>query len=415
MAEHETIRFSRPGFGRWLVFALGLVVLCSCRAQPGRKASAIMPGQSAALPVPGDPQPGPSEYPALPPQAFGSPATGAGLVALPPVVAPGMERGVPLPAQPVGPWAPPGIARPWPPDEYLRDGGDAGLPASVDNQWEVHGLEPEDTIAHFDTLDGQTIVEPSNPVFVYSPRFAAVRKVETLGAAEQMGRAGGVHLASRLSAYEEQESARTGTQQFQAHEGAGARPAVAMRTRWGDGAVSSANKPLGFQDAFLPYENLKIIREGQMQADELAWLARGVEAALAWTNTQAVQVILDHQAAMAEVGEQKLQAVYTVKEPPPAPRLRVIKVANTQFARPGDEVWFTIRFDNVGNQLIGNVTIIDNLSPRLEYVADSAQCSLPAQFFTEPNEGDSVALRCEVTDPLQPGQGGVIRFRCRVR
>jgi len=78
-------------------------------------------------------------------------------------------------------------------------------------------------------------------------------------------------------------------------------------------------------------------------------------------------------------------------------------------------VWFTIRFDNVGNQLIGNVTIIDNLSPRLEYVADSAQCSLPAQFFTEPNEGDSVALRCEVTDPLQPGQGGVIRFRCRVR
>ena len=82
---------------------------------------------------------------------------------------------------------------------------------------------------------------------------------------------------------------------------------------------------------------------------------------------------------------------------------------------PGDEVAFTIRFDNIGNQTIGNVTIIDNLSPRLEYVADSAQCSLAAEFFTEPNDGDSLVVRCEVADPIESGDGGVVRFRCRVR
>ncbi len=405
----------RPCRGRLFLVALGTLALCSCRGQSQQHASVALPGEPAAVPIPGDPQPGPSAYPALPATAYGPVGALAGQVAALPPVAPGMERGVPLPAQPAGPWAPPGIARPWPEDEYLRDGGDGGLPARVGNQWEVRGLELEDTVAHYDTLAGQTVVEPSNPVFVYSPRFGAVRKVDTLVATEQMDRAGGVHLASRLSAYEEQQLARVGTQQFQAQEGAGARPPVAMRTRWGDGAVSSAAKPLGFQDTFMPYENLKIVREGLMQAEELAWLSRGVQSALAWTDTQAVQVVLDHQAAMAEVSDQKLQAVYTVEEPPPQPRLRVIKVASTQFANPGEDVWFTIRFDNVGNQLIGNVTIIDNLSPRLEYVAGSAQCSLPAQFFTEPNEGDSVVLRCEVTDPLPSGEGGVLRFRCRVR
>ncbi|HOM17500.1 MAG TPA: DUF11 domain-containing protein, partial [Thermoguttaceae bacterium] len=63
----------------------------------------------------------------------------------------------------------------------------------------------------------------------------------------------------------------------------------------------------------------------------------------------------------------------------------------------------------------GNVTILDNLSGRLEYVADSAQCSLKAQFTAQPNEAGSQLLRWELAQPLKPGEGGVIRFRCRVR
>ena len=83
----------------------------------------------------------------------------------------------------------------------------------------------------------------------------------------------------------------------------------------------------------------------------------------------------------------------------------MVKVASTPFAQPGDEVDFTIRFDNVGDQTIGNVTIVDSLNTRLEYVPDSAQCSVDAQFSTQPNEGDSVVVRCEVTNPLEARQG----------
>ena len=61
------------------------------------------------------------------------------------------------------------------------------------------------------------------------------------------------------------------------------------------------------------------------------------------------------------------------------------------------------------------MTILDSLSTRLEYVPDSAQCSVDAKFSTQPNEGDSVVVRCEVTKPLDPGKGGILRFRCRVR
>jgi hypothetical protein len=64
---------------------------------------------------------------------------------------------------------------------------------------------------------------------------------------------------------------------------------------------------------------------------------------------------------------------------------------------------------------VGNVTIIDHLTQRLEYVQGSAECSLPANFIATDDEGESLILRWEITDPIKPGEGGIIRFQCRVR
>ena len=54
-----------------------------------------------------------------------------------------------------GPWSPPGIRQPWPEDEYLCDGGDGGKPVGINAKKEILGLKAEDTVAHFDTLDGR--------------------------------------------------------------------------------------------------------------------------------------------------------------------------------------------------------------------------------------------------------------------
>ncbi len=91
-------------------------------------------------------------------------------------------------------------------------------------------------------------------------------------------------------------------------------------------------------------------------------------------------MILDRSRPAWSTGDQRAEAVFVV-DTAGQDKLRVIKVASTPVARPGDIVDFTIRFDNVGDRTIGNVTIIDNLTPRLEYVPDSAQASLQGQLL----------------------------------
>ena len=378
------------------LIVLGALILCSCRSSAGQQ-SPLPQGQARSQ--------------GLPAEAY----TGASAAAAAPMGPPGSEDGVPMPYTARGPWSPPGIRQPWPEDEYLRDGGDEGLPTGIGKQWEVRGLEMEDTVAHYDTLDGRTVVEPSNEVYIYSPRFGAVRQVVGMVANEERQRAGGVHVPEKLNAPTTLQVVADAKQNIQPGDEIGARPVVALRSKQRKDVMSTGAGPRAFQNAFKPYENLAIIRQGVFEAAEMPFLARGANAAIAWSHTQAVQIILDRQGAMAEVKYDQSTSVYTVTFPPGHPKLRVVKVASTPFAQPGDEVDFTLRFDNIGNQLIGNVTIIDSLNTRLEYIADSAQCSVEAKFYTQPNEGGSVVVRCEVTDPLEPGKGGILRFRCRVR
>src|SRR5262249_60061021 len=47
-------------------------------------------------------------------------------------------------------------------------------------------------------------------------------------------------------------------------------------------------------------------------------------------------------------------------------RLRIVKLADKSIAPPGEVVTFTIRFDNIGDRPVSDVTIMDNLTPRLE-------------------------------------------------
>jgi uncharacterized repeat protein (TIGR01451 family) len=125
-------------------------------------------------------------------------------------------------------------------------------------------------------------------------------------------------------------------------------------------------------------------------------------------------VLLDNRQAVAHVGVQTAGTVYLLVEPN-NPKLRLVKLASTDAAHPGEEVEFTLRFDNVGDRVVGNVTILDSLATRLEYVEGSQKCSLDAQFEARANDGESLKLRWQITEPLKPGQGGVIQFRCRVR
>ncbi len=369
-----------PRVWRLFVVAMGTLILCACRAPMH---TATTDSYSPALPCPDQ---------ACPP----------GMMHCPPgMMASAMPRS--------------GNCRPWANDEFIVDGGDFDPQVRVRDDWEVLGLTPEETVAHFDTLDGRTLVEPSNRICIYAPRFSAVRNVIGVMQNDQIDRVGGINKPVQLVRYDEIQEPISSKQHIQPIRRTGEQPPLAFISKQGDGAVSKAVGPRSFQDAFQPYENIKIIRAGVADLAENAWLVQGVDAAITWSYDQAVQVSLDKQTAQTDVGIQDSQVTYTVDQPPANPIRRLIKSASTKPAKPGDIVDFTLRFDNVGNQLIGNVTIIDNLTTRLEYVAHSVQCNLPSEFIIKKNTVGSDILRWELKEPLDKGAGGIIRFQCRVR
>ncbi len=378
---------------RWALVALTMVACASCRSRPNP-------------PVP----PAGATIDGLPATAYtGGPPTGQEMMAQ------AAPCGPPLPYQVHGQWKPPGISCPWPAEEYLCDGGDAGAPVAVSPNWEVYGLGLEDTVAHYDTLDGRTLVEPSNKVCVYAPRFGAVRVVSRIAENENIDQPGGVEKPEYLVKADRVAVPTSSLQRYQARGDVGTKIASAYRTHQGDGAMSSALFAGAFQDAFLPFEDLSAIRNGIFDQAEKARLSESTQAAIVWTNDLAVQAVLDGRLAAGVTQNERTEEIFTVKDLRNSPKLRVIKVASTQSAQPGEFVDFTLRYDNVGDQPLGNIVLVDNLTTRLEYVPDSAQSSLKARFAVEPNEADSLVLRWEIDEDIKPGEGGIVRFRCRVR
>ena len=301
------------------------------------------------------------------------------------------------------------------PNECLCNGGDNFVQVRVADDWSVHGLHEGDTIAHYDTVDGHVEVVPSNEVCLYAPRFAAVRKVAGVVLHEQHQRMAGVEkdLAPILSA--ETQIATTVIQPQEPVLNVAFNGLNRFRDKTRGTELDNAQRPALAEDGFLPHEDLLIVRRGIFDASEKARLAASLDAAIVWTHEKAVQVVIDNVAAVEDSNKVGTQAIYHYEMPPGKPRLRICKLASKKHARPGELVDFTLRFDNVGDQTIGNVTIIDNLNTRLEYVPDSQECSLTAEFSTQRNEHESLVLRWEITDPMKVGEGGIIRFQCRVR
>jgi uncharacterized repeat protein (TIGR01451 family) len=386
---------------RMAPWALLGLALCGCNAVPARQAldEALAVGPAATF-----------ETEAFAPCNGGACTLNAGADA----ALAGAEP-PPLPYCVTGAWKPPGIAGTWPPGEYLCDGGDRQPAAQVDENAQVEGLDVEDTIAHYDTISCGRKVQPSNRVCLYAPRFGAVRKVIHPLLNEQVDTPGGIEQPVALVRYDERQEATATLQNVPPQVGIARRKAAGiLSSSWADVATQLI-APEEVQDLLAPYANLSVIRTGLYQQSEKPYLAQGIEAAITWTPVQGVEVLVGQQAANEVVGDQRAEAVYTIRNIPGCPMLRVIKVASTQTANPGDTVDFTIRFDNVGTEELANVTILDNLTTRLEYVLDSAQASVKAEFATQPNQAGSLVLRWQIADPIKPGDGGVVRFTCRVR
>lgn len=416
-------QFALPDWWRYTLVALAMLILCSCQALPPADWSGGIPVDRAASHdepakvVTDGPPPGQLR----PPRSVETrELSGDQLAASRPLNSKEIAAGWATPAQCAccgnggGCKLCPPQAIVGPPDEYLCDGGDFGLPAAVRADWTVDGLEQEDAIAHYDTLDGRVVVTPSNRVCIYAPRFAAVRRVENLLAHERRQLIDVALEETTPVNSDDVQPVVASTQRVGVAIDVGEQPANLFRGREQATEVVQEIAPGEFYNTLGPYANLEIVRTGEVVGSELPIIKREVQAAVAWNGDQAAQVVFSNQQAVAVVGLKQPGTVYQTDEPG-NPRLRLVKLASTSNAQPGDEVEFTLRFDSIGDQTVGNVTIIDNLTTRLEYVPNTAKSTVPASFTSVPNGAGSTVLRWEIKNPLKPGEGGVLQFKCRVK
>ena len=314
-----------------------------------------------------------------------------------------------------GAWRPPGVAGFWPQQEYLADGGDGHTKVIVKDDWTVLNLYPEDTVAHY-MVDGRVLIEPSNRVHLYAPRFGSVRKIEGVLGSGQITvldeRRNQVELRFRRG---EEGPGRTAQETSAGY--------ARSQTQLGGIASRKASTGAATTQGLGEYEGVNAaqhyanrITQMSVGGAELAYLAEDAASARAWQDVEGVKVRIGSQTPMAATSEEGAESFFQVKlDGNQSSMLRLIKVASKKSAQPGEIVEFTLRFDNVGTLPIGNVTILDNLTTRLEYIEGSAKSSLPTGFIVEPNIGGSFTLRWEITDALKPLQFGVVQFQCRVR
>ncbi len=302
-----------------------------------------------------------------------------------------------------------------PPMEYLVDGGADGN-VYVEEDWTVRNMRGEDTVAHFDTLDGQTLVEPSNRVHIYAPRFGAVRKVEglvhsgqvtVLSAANNQWTLNEERLKESLGFTAQETQTGYARSRDQLGGVGGNKRSTGTSNQQGLGAYNNF-------DSVMLYSNA--LHQRAIGSAELVHLAKGSAGARAWQGAEGVKMGTNVLAPVAASSEEGAESFFQIEvNDSKTSKLRLIKVASKGDAQPGDMVEFTLRFDNVGDRVIGNVTILDNLTTRLEFLPGTAKSSLASGFLVQPNDSGSFTLRFEITDPLEPGQFGIVQFQCRVR
>jgi uncharacterized repeat protein (TIGR01451 family) len=315
-----------------------------------------------------------------------------------------------------------------PEGECIHDGGDRGERAGLDAAGNLHGLEPEDTVAEFTDSHGRRGLTCSNRVCLCVPRFAVLRKELPLGTYENVV----ALVEGRRTLVQGQFRLEVPSLEAQKYE-----QLKALRAR----LRPSAN--VGVQ-GLVPLERVEVLEARVLNLGPIALL--GTKAVLTLTEVERARLVRQVELARElstnvapqmdvgvvgpavvgriEGGPRVVSGEVVTRDitvcchevpcPPDKP-LVLVKCADRTSAQPGDVVTFFLRYSNHGGKPITDVAVSDSLSPRLEYVPGSAQSDRAAVFTTQPNEAGSVILRWEISGTLQPGQSGALRFQARVR
>ncbi|MFO0924659.1 MAG: hypothetical protein U0905_19490 [Pirellulales bacterium] len=298
--------------------------------------------------------------------------------------------------------------------EYVFDGGDRFPKVVIMKDGTAANLQPEDTVVQFELENGNVCVEEACRAAIYAPRFASVRRIDSPIHNDCVVGTQATLLPEGPGLLHEKLPSPSLRQPIAPSREDNVKVVESFRDRNRGTPLERVVPILSVMDAFMPYEDLALVRHGKWNETDKIKLRRGTQAALAWGTVDEVQVFINSKEPLT-VNRVAAAAETHVYELNGKPRIRICKVASQQLAEPGDEIHFTIRLDNVGEQEARNVVVMDSLPPRLEFVDGSQQSSLEMNFESQDNEVGSKTLRWSCSKALKPGEGGYIRFRCVVR
>ena len=316
---------------------------------------------------------------------------------------------------PTATWCPPGMPQYCVnPQEYLCDGGDKPPEVHVATDGQPLGLGTQDTVVTYDNRDGNPEVSASNCVCVYAPRFAAVRKVDAAALGERAIAAVGYDRPLAPTPMDSRIPGVIVSDIQGPINGRLVRGPDAYRERMQPLPVSGDQSLVLARDILEALADISLLEIGKLKDADLPLIQTGAMAAIIWTGRDVVDVLIDEQKAAVATMDRTPQElkIYEVRG---SGKLRICKVADRTAARVGDPVTFVIRVDNVGDAAVNNIVISDNLTTRLEYVADTQACTKGAVFTSTANEAGSTTVSWKLTDNMKVGEGCIIRFRCRVR
>ncbi|MBX3423582.1 MAG: DUF11 domain-containing protein [Pirellulaceae bacterium] len=298
--------------------------------------------------------------------------------------------------------------------EYVFDGGDGQEPAVALEDWRAAGVEATDTVAYYQTEGGKVCLQPSNRVAVYAPRFGAVRQVTGAVLAENAQSTGRVYAPVVASGVDDRNPAI----QVSASLGTIGRKQVQQLDRFEEQRASlpleSALPALPVSDAVAALMNVDVNvvdRAAQRERADVRQVRVPVETTY---QPESLVVLVDDQPVPVLLGNKSPADVH-VYENPDKCGIRLTKSASHTMAGPGDIIRFTIRYENISPGKLNKLVVLDSLMPRLEYIEASQHSSVRAGFKVEVNEAGSSLLRWEIESTVQPHEGGVISFDCRVR
>lgn len=300
-------------------------------------------------------------------------------------------------------------------DEFLFDGGDRNFQVTDDGERNLNGLDVEDTVATFETPEGKRQVTASNRVAIYAPRFAAVRKISGLSTESLPTRLARFKDTVELESTRGKDFSSTTLQQIQPQLHNTQLRARGFKEQTRGVTADNVTQPQRAEDRTRSSAHRQHTRYRGFANSEGARLELAAVAARSWEDNLGLQVVADRRQAVITRDSAKVHELVRIKTDDGEVQLKILKQASAISAACGEEIEFTISFENVSARRVENIAIIDNLTTRLEFVPDSAECSLEADFSSERNAADSLVLRWDIKQPLDIGETGLIRFKCRVR